>query len=261
MQVVKIERRTNTGSLGAGICRLLEAVGTPVFDRTLADLAYEALSCSYVAMFAFAAGASPKLARLAARGNRPAIVGAVSRYAERHWVADPGNIFTAQVLEPDRAYLVFVAGSDISDELCRRECFDAPGIGCQASVLKRHRGEYLKVAFGRARHAGRFEPEVMQELLLHADMLFGLLLKHSESVQACAGADELAQLYLKNLARRCPELTPRERDVCALIGAGLTSERIAHQLGIAVNSVRTYRRRAYERLAICSQNELLRLVS
>jgi DNA-binding CsgD family transcriptional regulator len=41
---------------------------------------------------------------------------------------------------------------------------------------------------------------------------------------------------------------------------GLSSEAIAGRLAISLNSVLTYRRRAYQRLGITSQNELFSLV-
>jgi DNA-binding CsgD family transcriptional regulator len=44
------------------------------------------------------------------------------------------------------------------------------------------------------------------------------------------------------------------------MAAGLTSERIALKLGVSLNTVLTYRKRAYFRLRISSQNDLLRLM-
>ena len=40
----------------------------------------------------------------------------------------------------------------------------------------------------------------------------------------------------------------------------MSSEAIALTLGISVNTVLTYRKRAYTRLGICSQNELVRFI-
>ena len=57
-----------------------------------------------------------------------------------------------------------------------------------------------------------------------------------------------------------PSLSERERQVCALMAAGLTSENIALKLGVSLNTVLTYRKRAYFRLQISSQNDLLRLL-
>jgi DNA-binding CsgD family transcriptional regulator len=55
-------------------------------------------------------------------------------------------------------------------------------------------------------------------------------------------------------------LTKRERAVCVSIILGFTSEAIALNLGIGLNTVLTYRKRAYARLKITSQNELFTLV-
>jgi DNA-binding CsgD family transcriptional regulator len=54
-------------------------------------------------------------------------------------------------------------------------------------------------------------------------------------------------------------LTPREAEICERILVGYTSNGISLDLGIAISSVNTYRRRAYERLGIATQNELFSL--
>jgi len=45
-----------------------------------------------------------------------------------------------------------------------------------------------------------------------------------------------------------------------LIASGLSSHVIALELGISINTVLTYRKRAYARLDISSQNELMQLL-
>ncbi len=50
-----------------------------------------------------------------------------------------------------------------------------------------------------------------------------------------------------------------QRAVLARIVCGMTSEGIALDLGIGVNSVLTYRKRAYAKLRIGSQNALFAL--
>jgi DNA-binding CsgD family transcriptional regulator len=57
-----------------------------------------------------------------------------------------------------------------------------------------------------------------------------------------------------------PLLSPREVEVCIRIMLGVTSEGIGIDLGISRNTVLTYRKRAYARLNISSQNQLFRLV-
>lgn len=51
------------------------------------------------------------------------------------------------------------------------------------------------------------------------------------------------------------DLTERERAVCARTMVGMTAEAIGLDLGIAVSSVLTYRRRAYERYRFTSINQ------
>ena len=57
-----------------------------------------------------------------------------------------------------------------------------------------------------------------------------------------------------------PQLSPREIEVCVRIMLGITSEGIGIDLGISRNTVLTYRKRAYARLNISSQNQLFRLL-
>ena len=54
-------------------------------------------------------------------------------------------------------------------------------------------------------------------------------------------------------------LTTRESEICERILIGYTSTGISLDLGIATSSVNTYRRRAYEKLGIATQNELFSL--
>jgi len=55
-------------------------------------------------------------------------------------------------------------------------------------------------------------------------------------------------------------LTDRERSVCELVVSGYSSEAIALRLDLSINSIKTYRKRAYSKLDISSQNELFHLM-
>lgn len=54
-----------------------------------------------------------------------------------------------------------------------------------------------------------------------------------------------------------PELTNREREVIQYVLRGHSSESISLHLGISITTVKTHRKRAYAKLGICSQSELL----
>ena len=56
------------------------------------------------------------------------------------------------------------------------------------------------------------------------------------------------------------DLTTREREICIGILTGYTSQSLALNLGIAFNSVLTYRKRLYKKLGVNSQSELFACV-
>jgi DNA-binding NarL/FixJ family response regulator len=53
-------------------------------------------------------------------------------------------------------------------------------------------------------------------------------------------------------------LTPREREIVALIGAGLQIKQVAAELGISVSSVNTYRSRIFRKMGLASNAALIR---
>ena len=85
----------------------------------------------------------------------------------------------------------------------------------------------------------------------HVGML-GMLLRSRDR------GDRIAALSARLFALD-GRLTRRERDVLARVLLGLTSEGIALDLGIGLNTVLTYRKRAYARLGVTSQAELFSL--
>ncbi|MCY1552274.1 Bacterial regulatory protein, luxR family [compost metagenome] len=64
----------------------------------------------------------------------------------------------------------------------------------------------------------------------------------------------------RTLQRTAPQLSPREREVCARIVCGIGADGIATDLGIAASSVATLRKRAYLKLAIHGRQQLLRFI-
>ena len=94
-----------------------------------------------------------------------------------------------------------------------------------------------------------------------ADLIVAAVWRHDEQGHMPTDVIGREQLFLQRLACLAPALTQRERQVCALSALGLTSEGISLKLDIGINTVLTYRKRAYRRLAISSLNELtLRLM-
>ena len=82
----------------------------------------------------------------------------------------------------------------------------------------------------------------------HVGMLGALLRSRDRSDRIAAATTRLHALHGR--------LTRREMEVLARILAGMTSQGIGLDLGITLNTVLTYRKRAYGRLDVTSQAEL-----
>jgi len=106
---------------------------------------------------------------------------------------------------------------------------------------------------------GRFAECDVVRMANSGDLLMSLLIKNdaANAVKSEAWTNEALMARLRMVA---PGIPTREAEVCTSIMLGMTSEAIALKLGISVNTVLTYRKRAYNRLNISCQNELMRLI-
>lgn len=58
--------------------------------------------------------------------------------------------------------------------------------------------------------------------------------------------------------RTCPQLTPREREVCALVGEGLSNACIAERLYLSENTVKQKLKLIFRKLGVNSRTQLLK---
>jgi DNA-binding CsgD family transcriptional regulator len=143
----------------------------------------------------------------------------------------------------------------------RQDIFTNGGISHQISLVVRTGGEeYLKMSFCRSKSSPQFGSREVESWAEYSDLLTALFFEHSKRLPAQRSGRDAARGFSDRLRIDHPSLTERERAVCSLIAVGMTSTGIALTLGISVNTVLTFRRRAYARLNITSHGELLRLV-
>ncbi len=143
----------------------------------------------------------------------------------------------------------------------RSRCYDGPGLVDRFSVVAGTPDAWYCLNLFRSSAHGAFLPGDGQALHQRASLLAALAIKHAGLCHCAAPANRLqrmAELELR-LQVRHPGLTPRERQVLVRIVTGLASGGIALDLGLKLNSVLTYRKRAYARLGISSQNQLFAL--
>jgi FixJ family two-component response regulator len=85
------------------------------------------------------------------------------------------------------------------------------------------------------------------------------LLNAIERALARADHDHAERLEIEDIQRRLESLTPREREVMALVVRGLLNKQIAFELGTVEKTVKVHRARVMEKMEVQSLAELVRL--
>jgi DNA-binding CsgD family transcriptional regulator len=153
--------------------------------------------------------------------------------------------------------LVELQNLEIDDGNYRHDCYMSVGLDRRLSLLQRRPNETIQINAYSKRGNNRLS-HGMLEIASNLEALFALVLKHRDLTFPDSAS--LEDTFRRRLRMACPAMPEREMEVCVSIAKGLSSEAMAIELGISVNTVLTYRKRAYIRLNITSHNELMRLM-
>jgi FixJ family two-component response regulator len=85
------------------------------------------------------------------------------------------------------------------------------------------------------------------------------LLRAIEQARTRAAQEHAAATERQNILRRLETLTPRERDVMALVVRGLLNKQIAFELGTVEKTIKVHRARVMEKMQVESLAELVRI--
>jgi DNA-binding CsgD family transcriptional regulator len=231
------------------------AIGRPDFPKVLIDTLRRQAGVGHCMVFALTrAGATECLLDA---GNIPTGGDLGAAYAGQFHESDPNRdaLFEGEDSTPialpsfaPRMYgaryrKIFFNDSDIVDK-------------CATAIWVDDTCFYVN--FYRITSQGRFGDAERARLQAIAPAIGASVARHFQQVATATPDQSLAMLF----ATRAPlsVLTPREQEVCRHILLGFSSEAISRALGISLHSTLTYRKRAYERLGISSQNELFSIV-
>jgi len=135
-------------------------------------------------------------------------------------------------------------------------CYDRARIADRLSLISANRyGTAFSVSFYSASPNGDLTEAGRRALLDSFPLIQAIAARHAELIQPCGGPEDVLLRIRVNFA----ELSPREAEVAAGVVAGLSAADMGDWLGIAETSVITHRKRAYERLGIAGQLDLVRL--
>jgi DNA-binding CsgD family transcriptional regulator len=234
------------------------AIGRPGFPQALIGTLRRLANVGHCMVFALREEGTTRC--LLDIGNIPIGHDLGIAYSEHFYAADPNR--DAVLNEAGRAAPIVLptfARRMYSDSY-RKLFFDDSGIVDKFATAIWVEGACFYVNFYRIRSQGRFAPEEVDRLKRIAPAVSATVARHFQMQAAPDGEPDQALARLLVTNPPFDRLTGREREVCRRILLGFSSEAISDALGISLHSTLTYRKRAYEKLGICSQNELFGMV-
>ncbi len=255
IEIDRIEAAAIPGSVQGAFEALAAVVGADLFYRTLSRELHAQVPVDRLYVIEGSARSSPLIAET--EPDKPAVTG--SAYVSRFLPADPlrraidlardGGIVRLKVTPADitvPAYRAMLERADVIERV---------------SFVRQHGRGWRCMNVARRRSSGAFDAAELDWLGGYFRLFTPLIDRHRTLVGEVVEdrAVRLAELE-ERFTQRFPELTPRERQVCARAAIGVSIEGAALDLGIGSASVLTYRKRAYQRLGVTSAFELAQLV-
>lgn len=181
-------------------------------------------------------------------------------YLTRYYKRDPNMHLHDEVEHANKVLLSRLKPKDIEDSLYQQFFGYDIKISDRMSLLRyEDKGLYCLNLY---RFNEQFSTLEIEHLNFFSDLLMSCAIKHARLAGSLS--DFLTrEAQIHELEQRLDalhsKLTRREIEVCARILLGFSGEAMALDLDVKISSIQTYRKRAYAKLNISSQNELFAL--
>jgi DNA-binding CsgD family transcriptional regulator len=231
------------------------AIGRPDFPEVLIDTLRRQAGVGHCMVFALSRAGAARC--LLDAGNIPIGGDLGAAYAGQFHESDPNRDAMFEALG-GRPIVLPAFAPRMYGARYRKIFFQESGIVDKVATAIWVDDTCFYVNFYRITAQGRFASAQLDRLRGISPTIGASVARHFQNVPAAGTELNLKALF----ATRKPlaELTAREQEVCRGILAGLSSEAISQRLGIGLHSTLTYRKRAYDKLGISSQNELFSIV-
>lgn len=238
----------------ARLDRLTMAIGEENFGDVLVETMRAVGDVDHIMVFAFSPGRPVRCVINAGSIDPVDAAPAASLYADDLYEADPNLSIILAQKEGPATWLELAGGKDWLADLHAR-LLDPCGISDMlAFTVCQNRIIYLAQLHRTGGH--HFAGAQCWLLNQVGEVVAAMIRKHFSYADAIEGQNQFLIARVLTEGPAFVNITPRERLVCIGILTGHTSESIARNLSISINSVLTYRKRLYEKLGISSQNEL-----
>jgi len=249
-----------------GLTQLCRCIGSPAFESCLLKLLNKVTPVDHCVVFTYGESGTGHLfthGRMRVEEAQQLADDYVRNFHEQ----DPNFPQLSGATEGRENCLIPLATDADVDAAYQNHFFDRHDLIDKASTIGKLEQGSVYCNFYRMGRSGPYSDKDWQLLESILPLVTTLISTHYRILQL-SPADKQGQfrnarslvhnIISKNVSP-FSQLTPREREVCERILLGYTSVGIGLDLNIAQSSVVTYRRRAYEKLDISTQNELFTL--
>lgn len=201
------------------------------------------------------------------RAHLPNITGECFAHYKRHFshldeVTRLAQHVQDEAQAPAAVMVLHYGVADIPDAGWREQIFEHARLTGRLSLLY---APLAHTAFAinlyRDVSAGCFAPGEIERLLAAAPLLRKVHLNTLRARRESLPAGVRLDLTQHALSERAPQLSRREREVCARIATGISVDGIALEIGVAPSTVQTLRKRAYAKLGIHGRRQLMQFTS
>jgi DNA-binding CsgD family transcriptional regulator len=179
-------------------------------------------------------------------------------YAERFYVADPNREMIWGHRSAQHPVVLPSFSRRAYTDAYRKLFFEDAGIIDKVAAALWVDKICFYINFYRTADQGKFTRSESGRLASLVPALTAIVARHCQAQDVVTPIKKLENLFAT--ADRFARLAAREKEVCLRILSGYSSEAISTELGVSLHSTFTYRKRAYEKLGISSQNELFGIV-
>jgi DNA-binding CsgD family transcriptional regulator len=251
------ENAARTAPQDAALAKLVEAIGEDRFGPALARFLHGLCGADHFAAFRMGRDELREVAACCVDPERTAR-DRIERYVKQGWwKRDPAMTEAQRCLAGPAPSIIHVDFSDNGYADMRPSVY--PHVRDRLLLC----GHSANTAFGlsilRADPHAPFAGEAIDNVARSAELLMAVLAKHADICQTRPNvAQALTALQeIESCIVATSDLPRREAEVSARILYGLSSVGIALDLAVSEETVKTYRKRAYQRLSIGSERELL----
>ena len=243
------------------ITEVVRAVGTERFGKACFDVFEQPLDVDHWALFRYNRDNSVKCVATASRAYNLAARDNINRFVGGCYSSDP-SLLAVRAKPLQSACVIKIEIGDIRDRQ-HRYCFNQTHVQERLSFFHCASSDLYQLSVFRGTGKRPFSPNDTAQFSTLADFIVAAAVKHEGFKQLAIGAPRHLELdSIEQLLKCVPgSLSQREIQVCARVVAGMTIDGTATDLAIKRTSVVTYRQRAYEKLNITRQNELMALVN